>query len=65
MTTKSKLEIQLERLITYLEVELEAPNKAGQSDLDEMYDDGFDDAYKDILGKLNYAIYVGVYKDDS
>ena len=56
--SKSKKELKvlrnkIERLITYVEVELESPNASGNDDIDKAYDDGFNVAFEDILTKLN------------
>ena len=56
--SKSKKELKelrnkLERLKTFIEVELEAPNNSSTNKYEEGYDIGFTEAFKDILAKLN------------
>jgi hypothetical protein len=52
--SNKKLKKKLERLITFIEVEIESPN-SGNVD-EEDYDNGFTDGFKDILVKLKTVL---------
>jgi hypothetical protein len=52
--SNKQLKNKLERLITFIEVEIESPNNGVKCEED--YDNGFTDGFKDILVKLKTVI---------